>query len=102
MPISKARIAALRFIWPTTVGHRLLMFKLGGLAGPRIGPLAAWYRRWLIPRTCIIAVVGSLGKTTTRRMAAAALGGRVPCVLENSGSWVALALFLVRRWHKEA
>src|SRR5215469_7332300 len=86
--ISKTRIAALRFVWPTTVGHRLLVFRLVATAWPRIAPLAAWYRRWIIPRTCIIAVVGSLGKTTTRRMTAAALGGRVlRQSFDNTGLW---------------
>jgi len=101
--ISKTRIAALRFIWPTTVGHRLLIIRLVARAWPRIAPLAAWYRRWIIPRTCIIAVVGSLGKTTTWRMTAAALGGRVPGQsFDNWSPWVALAMLRVRPWHKEA
>jgi len=103
MIFTKSRIAALRFIWPTVLGHRLLLHRLFAPAWPRIAPLARLYRRRIIPRTCIIAVVGSLGKTTTRRMVAAGLGGRVPRQPDdNCNHWIAVALFRVGPWHKEA
>jgi UDP-N-acetylmuramoyl-tripeptide--D-alanyl-D-alanine ligase len=103
MIFTKSRIDALRFIWPTVLGHRLLLLRLFAPAWPRIAPLARLYRRRIIPRTCIIAVVGSLGKTTTRRMVAAGLGGRVPRQPdENCNHWIAIALFRVGPWHKEA
>ena len=63
--LSKARAAidALQLIWPITGGYRLVIDGLVYRTWPRISRLARLYRRWIIPKTCIIAVVGSLGKT---------------------------------------
>jgi UDP-N-acetylmuramyl pentapeptide synthase len=102
--LSKARTAidALQLIWPITGGYRLVIDGLVNRTWPRMRRLAVLYRRWIIPRTCIIAVVGSLGKTTTRRMVAAGLGGRVPRQWGNSYAFVAMSLFRVWPWHREA
>jgi UDP-N-acetylmuramoyl-tripeptide--D-alanyl-D-alanine ligase len=68
-----------------------------------VRPLARWYRRRVIRRTRVIAVVGSLGKTTARRMVEAALGGRLPARLpSNFGVRLAAGLLRVRPWHPHA
>ncbi len=59
--------------------------------------VASLYRRTFIRKTRIVAVVGSLGKSTTARTVTAALGGRVDRLSErNSFSFHSRALFRVR------
>ncbi|MBZ0167674.1 MAG: hypothetical protein K8I00_12780 [Candidatus Omnitrophica bacterium] len=61
--------------------------------------LARVYRRVILRKPCIVAVVGSLGKTTATRAVWAALGGpiRQPS-FSNYGSCLALNLMAVRPW----
>jgi UDP-N-acetylmuramyl pentapeptide synthase len=55
------------------------------------------YRRTFVRKTRIVAVVGSLGKSTTARTVTAALGGRVDRLSErNSYSFLSRAIFRVR------
>jgi len=58
----------------TPVGRRRLREALRYRAWPLYSGAAALYRRTAIPRTRLVAVVGSFGKSTTTRAASAALG----------------------------
>lgn len=63
------------------------------------------YRRTLARRTRIVAVVGSVGKTTTMRTVSAVLGQRVtrPALLNmNSHAAVGRALLGIRPWQSSA
>jgi len=80
-PVKRRRLglASLRRVWPA--------FRFLGGA----------YRRTLLRRTRVVAVIGSLGKTTTARAVAAALGlPQNPAVEANSTSFVGAALLRVR------
>lgn len=70
---------------------------------PRIIAPASCYRRTIVRRTRVVAVVGSLGKTTTTRAVALALGitGRRPSA-RNEFTFVALAALRIRPWHRHA
>jgi UDP-N-acetylmuramoyl-tripeptide--D-alanyl-D-alanine ligase len=68
----------------------------------RAGPI---YRRTLGRRVRVVAVVGSVGKTTTMRTVSAALGVRVhrPALLnQNSPAGVSRALLSMRPWQRHA
>ena len=70
---------------------------------PLLSPLARMYRRTLVRKTRVIAVVGSFGKSTTTRAIAAALG--VPehdSMLSNSWFWIAFALLRIRPGQRHA
>ena len=73
---------------------------LGGLAHhtwPLVAPLATVYRRSILHRTRVIAVTGSVGKTTTTRAAVTVLGGRPSRLIPlNATGFLALALFRAR------
>jgi UDP-N-acetylmuramoyl-tripeptide--D-alanyl-D-alanine ligase len=58
----------------TPVGRTSLLAGGLQLAWPTLARLASAYRRSLIRRTRLVAVVGSLGKTTTARAVSTALG----------------------------
>ncbi len=58
----------------TAPGRRKLFRALQFKAWPLLYPLAYAYRRLALPKTRLVAVTGSLGKTTTTRAVAAALG----------------------------
>ena len=65
---------------------------------PLLRIAATLYRRVVLTETRFIAVVGSLGKSTTMRAIAAALGLQVPRIPPtNSWSGLALSIFAVRR-----
>ena len=57
----------------TTAGRKRLWNSILYRLGPVIIPSARFYRRTLIRRVKIIAVIGSFGKTTTTRAVAAAI-----------------------------
>lgn len=64
---------------------------------PIFFPIAHAYRRTLIRRTRVVAVVGSFGKTTTARAVSAALGlPRDPYRGWNAGAFLAAGLFRIR------
>ncbi len=70
---------------------------------PRIAGPASLYRRTLTRRVRLVAVVGSLGKSTAARAVAAALGLPVRRVSErNEFTFVALGALRVRPWHRHA
>jgi len=59
---------------------------------------ARWYRRHVVRSTRLVAVVGSLGKSTTTRMVTAALGGDPSGATErNGGVFLAWRVFQIRR-----
>jgi UDP-N-acetylmuramyl pentapeptide synthase len=73
------------------------------LLWPRIKAPASAYRRLVVPRTRVVAIVGSLGKTTTTRAVAAALGLPARRVSQhNAFASVALAVLRIRPWHRHA
>ncbi len=77
-----------------------LQFRSGVLfrLWPALAALARLHRRTLARRVRVIAVVGSLGKSTTSRAVAAALGiPEHPGMLRNAWSSLALALLRLRR-----
>jgi UDP-N-acetylmuramyl pentapeptide synthase len=64
---------------------------------PVLSPVARLYRRTVVRRTRVIAVVGSFGKSTTTRAIATALGiGEHRRTLLNAWYWIALALLRIR------
>jgi UDP-N-acetylmuramoyl-tripeptide--D-alanyl-D-alanine ligase len=65
--------------------------------------VAHHYRRHLLRRTRIVAVVGSFGKSTTARGIGAALGGDEKKISQrNAGSFIARALLRARPWQRHA
>ena len=74
-------------------------YKLRKVAEFRLGvglyPLASLYRRTLIRGTHVVAVIGSMGKTTTTRAVTAALG-QDPDAVEGWNARGFLASFLLR------
>ncbi len=75
-----------------------VVVRLSILSWPVVCRLAGIYRRTVLRRTCVVAVVGSYGKTTTTRAIRCALGispdDQYP---GNSSSYLAFNLFRLRR-----
>lgn len=63
----------LRLIRDVPGGHRIFLREEYDRVGGRMLALAGWHRRHRIARTRIVAVIGSLGKTTTTRALRATL-----------------------------
>lgn len=83
----------------TPLGRTRLAKGLPFLMWPLLRPMAKIYRMTAARRPRIVAVVGSLGKTTAARAVSAALGLPVhPRIGHNAFSSVARALFRVRPW----
>ena len=79
------------------VGRRELLVRQGRSLWPLLRRLAEGYRRICLPSTVMVAVVGSLGKSTTMRAVTAALGLPVPNVPPgNSWSMLAFSLLTIR------
>jgi len=78
----------------TPVGRMRFYLGVGYRLWPVLSYLTRLYRRLIIPRTRVIAVVGSLGKSTTMRALIAALGGPAP-VSQNLNSYAAIALNII-------
>lgn len=96
-------VDALRLVWPITGGYRVVLPGLVDRAWPVMQKLAGWYRRLVIRKTRVIAVAGSLGKTTTRRALEAALGGAMPRhSASNFGVRLVANLLRTRPWHAYA
>ncbi|MCW5978536.1 MAG: UDP-N-acetylmuramoyl-tripeptide--D-alanyl-D-alanine ligase [Bryobacteraceae bacterium] len=70
----RARLREIPALLRTPEGRRKIRGGAEHLARPVTQPIAGLYRRTVLRRTRIVAVVGSFGKTTTRRIVAAALG----------------------------
>lgn len=85
----------------TRPGRASLLEILNELGWPLLGPVAAFYRRRVARRVRIVAVVGSMGKTTTARATLAALGlPDRPAIEHNAQASVALALLRIRPHQK--
>ncbi len=73
------------------------------LSWPLLRHVAKMYRISAARRPCIVAVVGSLGKTTAARAVSTALGLAVhPKIACNAFSYIAFALFRVCPWKSHA
>jgi UDP-N-acetylmuramoyl-tripeptide--D-alanyl-D-alanine ligase len=82
----------------TTAGHRSLVQMAAYYGWPVLAPLAALDRRTRLARTRVVCVVGSHGKTTTRRAIAGALGLTEPDAPPGNGrGQVPLALLRTPR-----
>lgn len=85
-------------VWRSRLVMRLLF-----TVWPWVQRPAELYRRTLLRRVRLTVVVGSLGKTTTTRAVAVALG--IPAARvreENEVTFVVLALMAVRPWQRHA
>jgi len=78
-------------------GRKRLLLGAFFHAWPMLFPIAGAYRRTMIRRTRIVAVVGSFGKTTTTRAVSAAFGlPRDPYRGWNAGAFLAAGLLRIR------
>jgi UDP-N-acetylmuramoyl-tripeptide--D-alanyl-D-alanine ligase len=81
----------------TPVGRRELLWGQYARFRPIIAFLAYAYRRTLIKNVRIVAIIGSLGKTTTARAVTVGLGIPLhPNISRNANVQVAKALFRIR------
>jgi UDP-N-acetylmuramyl pentapeptide synthase len=81
----------------TPQGRFQLAFSLFIHSRPLLIRAAAWYRRKVVRRTRVAAIVGSFGKSTTTRAVATTLCGDVDRLFEfNSPLAVALAVLRIR------
>ena len=88
---------SLRTLLRSPLGRLQLLDDAIERAWPILRGVAGLYRRTLIRTSCLIAVVGSFGKSTTARAVVVALGGTPhPRLLLNARSWVPLAVLRVR------
>lgn len=69
----------------TPIGRSQLTFSIWYQSWPILSRLASLYRRTLVRNTRVVAVVGSFGKTTTKRALLTALGRDVH---QRSGSYI--------------
>jgi UDP-N-acetylmuramoyl-tripeptide--D-alanyl-D-alanine ligase len=82
----------------TPLGREEVRYGVQERAWPILEPLARAYRRTLARKTRVVAVVGSLGKTTTGRAVTAALGRDPESLNEhNYSSFLAAAVMKIRR-----
>lgn len=66
-------------------------------------PLASVYRRFIVRRTRVVTVIGSLGKTTTARTVSVALGLPLERIVGwNAGGFLAEAVYRIRRSDRHA
>ncbi len=87
----------------TGVGRRHLWLAAQRRLWPLFQRLAMIYRRIALRHTCLVAVVGSFGKTTTARTISVALGGSDQDVNpSNFKSALARAVFKIPPWRRFA
>ncbi len=87
----------------TPLGRLQLLDETLDWAWPAFRGLASLYRRTLVRNTCLVAVVGSFGKSSTARAVVAALGGTPHRhIVFNTRSYVALAVFRIRPGQRHA
>lgn len=98
----RAFVDALRLVWPVTGGYRLLVPRALQRFAPRLRRLAIAYRRRVLRRTTVVAVIGSLGKTTTARAVATATGTPPPPQAGNFGPRLSLTVLRIRPWQRTA
>jgi UDP-N-acetylmuramoyl-tripeptide--D-alanyl-D-alanine ligase len=97
------RLSDLPALLRTPVGRAKVREACYCHAWPATFHLAGAYRRRVIRRTRIVAVVGSFGKTTTTRAVTAALGRPTePSVNRNFSSYLAEVLLRVQRDDRHA
>lgn len=89
---SSARLESLR----TSFGWRWVGLGLFHRAWPLLSRLACAYRATAARDTRVVAVVGSLGKTTTTRSVAAVLGGNPDARVRNYYSHLAAGVLAIR------
>lgn len=81
----------------TPIGRMELLGGIFQVGWPIISCVAGVYRRIYVKKTCVVAVVGSFGKSTTTRAVLAALGGDVHSLSRrNSLSFVGCAILRIR------
>ena len=86
---------------PTGRAHLAASF--GNRCWPGIVRPASIYRRRFTRRTRVVAIIGSLGKTTTTRAVAAALGIPSRRVTDqNAFASVGFAILRILPWHRHA
>ncbi len=100
MPYQTLRVktytfSELRQLLRTPVGRWVVRRAVTNRAWPILRVLARHYRRWCLRQTCVIAVVGSYGKTTTTRATIAALG-EDPSRRHRSNALAQVALALLK------
>jgi len=89
----------------TWEGRQHEYWYLNDVLWPWAARCARLYRRTVARRVRVVVVIGSLGKTTTRRMLVAALGLQRPGVAEqrhNTRAIVALWVLALRPWQRLA
>jgi UDP-N-acetylmuramyl pentapeptide synthase len=89
----------------TWEGRQHEFWFLNDILWPWAARLAWLYRRTVARRVRVVVVIGSLGKTTTRRMLVAALGLQRPGIAEqrhNTRAIVALWVLALRPWRRLA
>ena len=79
----------------TPTGRAQLRLSVWLMLWPLLNPLAALYRRLVVSRTRIVAVVGSFGKTTTTATVSSVLLDRLPRTEDNFLSRLAEAIFRI-------
>ena len=79
----------------TPLGRFELARRLFHMAWPLLSVVASLHRRTLARNTCVVAVVGSFGKSTTLRAIHAALAIASPSSIANAGSSVARAVLRI-------
>ncbi|MGA7876420.1 MAG: UDP-N-acetylmuramoyl-tripeptide--D-alanyl-D-alanine ligase [Desulfoferrobacter sp.] len=95
------RLKDIPLLMSTPVGRRDLLLGQRHNLWPLLRRLAGLYRRILLRKTKIAAVIGSYGKSTTTRALSAALHKKTADT-SNSNSWSGLALTLlsIRPWEE--
>ena len=95
--MDRLRLSEVPPLLRTPVGRWLLMRAAVYRAWPMLRILAVAWRRVVIRRTRIVAVVGSLGKSTTAHAVSTVLGsGREMAVLSNQFGFLAAKILAIR------
>jgi len=84
----------------TPVGRRVFWSGVTYRAWPLLELAATLHRRIRLRQTCLVAVVGSFGKSTTARATLAALG-EDPSRLTGANAWSQIALAILRMKAKD-
>jgi len=92
-----------QLIWPITGGYRLFLPYVLDRTWPVMRRAAWLHRRVIMRKTRVVTVVGSVGKTTTKRLVDAALGEGVSRhTAGNYGASLALNVLYSRPWDTAA
>ena len=97
------RLSEIPLLLRTPVGRLQVRYGIHYRSWPLLSRLAALHRRSLVRGTRVVAIVGTYGKSTTTRAAAAALNAPLrPDYSYNAWSGVALSVLAVRRGQRHA